>query len=222
MVIEEVESEEEEEEEIENVEVEKPFVNGHSEQNETAAKPVADSISTQGKLSSQESDSSRANLKEPSESPSPAQESISALSHQETAGSQVGSSENDTQTQCSSSGKSPSLEDDSVSIAGSSALTATAEKPSSSDDTSSQNTEMPSPSPSPSLQPSEQSPSKPVSNVPPNQFSRPRFIQKSLPPEIQKLKDEGNHLFRSGQYANAIEQYSRAISTLEKGKSPET
>ena len=50
------------------------------------------------------------------------------------------------------------------------------------------------------------------------QFVRPVFVQKTLPPAILLLKEEGNKLFRSGQYASAIDQYSKAISKLEKGE----
>ena len=35
-----------------------------------------------------------------------------------------------------------------------------------------------------------------------------------LPRAIQELKDDGNELFRKGQYADAIEKYSAAIQLL--------
>lgn len=35
-----------------------------------------------------------------------------------------------------------------------------------------------------------------------------------LPPAVQALKDEGNDLFRKGQYGDAIEKYSAAIQIL--------
>lgn len=50
------------------------------------------------------------------------------------------------------------------------------------------------------------------------QFVRPRFIQQPLSSTVMALKEEGNSLFRSGQYALAIEQYSKAIKKLEKDK----
>lgn len=33
----------------------------------------------------------------------------------------------------------------------------------------------------------------------------------ALPPHLARLKNEGNHLFRHGQFADALEKYSRAI-----------
>ena len=50
------------------------------------------------------------------------------------------------------------------------------------------------------------------------QFVRPQYVQRPLPPAVLAMKEEGNNLFRSGQYASAIDQYSKAISSLEKGK----
>lgn len=38
-----------------------------------------------------------------------------------------------------------------------------------------------------------------------------------LPPRAQQLKDAGNGCFRSGQYGNAMEQYTAAIELLKKG-----
>jgi len=48
------------------------------------------------------------------------------------------------------------------------------------------------------------------------QFVRPQYVQRPLPPAVLAMKEEGNNLFRSGQYASAIDQYSKAISSLEK------
>ena len=217
MVIEEVESEEEEE--IEDVDVEKPFVNGHSVQKEIP-NPASDSISMDESPSSQESNSVHVNQQESSNS---VQKSLSALSSQDVVDSQISGSENDTQVQCSSPKESqtaPSSEAILSSSVCSSALSSTAENlslpsPSSS---SSQNTVVPSNPPRPPPEPSEPSPPEPVNEPNPDRFSRPRFIQKSLPPEVQKLKDDGNRLFRSGQYADAIERYSRAVCNLMKGE----
>lgn len=33
----------------------------------------------------------------------------------------------------------------------------------------------------------------------------------ALPPHLARLKNEGNHLFRHGQFGDALEKYSRAI-----------
>ncbi|CAL1537604.1 unnamed protein product [Lymnaea stagnalis] len=49
-----------------------------------------------------------------------------------------------------------------------------------------------------------------------NQFTRPHYVQFPLPSDIQQLKENGNTFFRSGQYGDAIEQYSKAIKKLEK------
>ncbi|XP_005109510.2 sperm-associated antigen 1 isoform X2 [Aplysia californica] len=49
-----------------------------------------------------------------------------------------------------------------------------------------------------------------------SQFVRPTYVQMPLPPGVLTLKEEGNKLFRSGQYGEAVEQYSKAISKLEK------
>lgn len=46
---------------------------------------------------------------------------------------------------------------------------------------------------------------------------RLQFVQLPLPSVISDLKEKGNSLFRSGQYGEAIEQYSQAIVELEKG-----
>lgn len=49
-------------------------------------------------------------------------------------------------------------------------------------------------------------------------LSRPQFVQLPLPPAVLDLKEEGNGLFRSGQYGEAVDWYSQAIDKLEKGK----
>lgn len=38
-----------------------------------------------------------------------------------------------------------------------------------------------------------------------------------FPPTVKKLKDEGNEMFRRGQYAEAVNRYSKGIRLLEKG-----
>ena len=38
-----------------------------------------------------------------------------------------------------------------------------------------------------------------------------------LPSHVQQLKDEGNSLFRSGQYGEAVKVYTKALQHLEKG-----
>ena len=38
-----------------------------------------------------------------------------------------------------------------------------------------------------------------------------------LPPSVKKLKEEGNDLFRRGQYGEAVNRYSKGIKLLEKG-----
>ena len=40
-----------------------------------------------------------------------------------------------------------------------------------------------------------------------------------LPTSVQFLKDEGNQLFRVGQYGSAVNKYSKAIKLLEAGES---
>ncbi|CAG5119653.1 unnamed protein product, partial [Candidula unifasciata] len=45
---------------------------------------------------------------------------------------------------------------------------------------------------------------------------RLQFVQLPLPSAVSDLKEKGNSLFRSGQYGEAIEQYSQAIEELEK------
>lgn len=49
------------------------------------------------------------------------------------------------------------------------------------------------------------------------QYTRPEFIQLPLSTEILELKENGNLFFRSGQYGDAIDQYSNAILKLKKG-----
>ncbi|RUS91692.1 hypothetical protein EGW08_000518 [Elysia chlorotica] len=212
MVIEEVESDEEEE--IESVEVEKPIVNGHSVQKEES-NSSPDNISKDESPSSQESNSAQVDQ----------QKSQSALLSQEKLDSPASSSEIDTQAQCSSPKESQNATSPETSLSSSvgfSALSSTAETPLPSPLTSlPQNTDKPSdPSPPPSKS-SESSPPDSTNEAYPDHFTRPRFIQKSLPPEVQRLKEEGNQLFRSGQYALAIDQYSKAVSSLMKVKDHE-
>lgn len=38
-----------------------------------------------------------------------------------------------------------------------------------------------------------------------------------LPPSVKKLKEEGNDMFRRGQYVEAVERYTKGIAILEKG-----
>ena len=40
----------------------------------------------------------------------------------------------------------------------------------------------------------------------------------ALPTNVQFLKDEGNQLFRVGQYAAALKKYSKALELLEAGQ----
>ena len=47
-------------------------------------------------------------------------------------------------------------------------------------------------------------------------FEQPRPLP--LPPEVQKLKDEGNNMFRTGQYGTAVEVYNKCIGILENGQ----
>ena len=39
-----------------------------------------------------------------------------------------------------------------------------------------------------------------------------------LPPSVKKLKEEGNDMFRRGQYGDAVNRYTKGIKTLEKCK----
>ncbi|XP_061185926.1 sperm-associated antigen 1-like [Saccostrea echinata] len=47
---------------------------------------------------------------------------------------------------------------------------------------------------------------------------RPVFIQHPLPGPIAKLREEGNQLFREGQYGDAIQKYTEALKRLQKEK----
>lgn len=47
---------------------------------------------------------------------------------------------------------------------------------------------------------------------------RPVFIQKKLPDNVSVLREEGNNLFRTGQYGEAVKKYSTAIDRLQKCK----
>lgn len=46
---------------------------------------------------------------------------------------------------------------------------------------------------------------------------RPVFIQYPFPGPIAKLREEGNQLFREGQYGDAVIRYTEALNKLEKG-----
>ncbi|XP_062574772.1 sperm-associated antigen 1-like isoform X2 [Saccostrea cucullata] len=47
---------------------------------------------------------------------------------------------------------------------------------------------------------------------------RPVFVQHPLPGPIAKLREEGNQLFREGQYGEAIQKYTQALERLQKEK----
>ncbi|KAH9488656.1 Sperm associated antigen 1 [Bulinus truncatus] len=47
-------------------------------------------------------------------------------------------------------------------------------------------------------------------------LTRPRYVQLPLPSDIQHFKENGNTLFRNGQYGHAGDEYSKAISELQK------
>ena len=47
--------------------------------------------------------------------------------------------------------------------------------------------------------------------------ARPPEPPPELPPSVKKLKEEGNDLFRRGQYGDAVNRYSKGIKLLEKG-----
>ena len=49
-------------------------------------------------------------------------------------------------------------------------------------------------------------------------LAKPVFIQYPLPDSIATLREAGNQLFREGQYGDAIEKYSEALTRLEKGE----
>ncbi|GFO38019.1 sperm-associated antigen 1-like [Plakobranchus ocellatus] len=215
MVIEEVESEDDEED-LEHIEAEKPLINGHSERKETESNPVLNMVSSDVATSSQTSNPSEVDQNELPPSCSSSQESA-------TAALLSGETEecwNDTQTQCSSleSLNKPSPMVSDTDNTDPSALPSSAEvlpltESSTPDIASSPKTQTPSSAP---LQPESttQTTSEQDSNL--NHFIRPKFIQKFLPPDVQRLKDEGNQLFRSGQYGDAMTHYSTAISALEK------
>lgn len=58
-----------------------------------------------------------------------------------------------------------------------------------------------------------------VVEKPPEELApvRPVFIQYPLPGPIAKLREEGNKLFREGQYGDAVHKYTEALNRLEKG-----
>ncbi|GFR87401.1 sperm-associated antigen 1-like [Elysia marginata] len=207
MVIEEVESEDEEE--IEEVEVE--AVNGHSVQNEVISKPTTDSKPMDEVPLSHDS-----NLTNQQKSVSPSQKLESSLSPQEVLDSQVSNSVVSNQAQCSlpSESQNHALSEDCCAPSALSSTAETSSQPSPSL-SSPQITKIPSSLP----EPSEQAPPASATEADADSFSRPQYVQTSLPLEVQRLKDEGNQLFRSGQYADAIEKYSRAVTKIEKGES---
>ena len=48
-------------------------------------------------------------------------------------------------------------------------------------------------------------------------LTRPVFYQKPFPANCVKLREEGNTLFKNGQYGDAISRYSKIIGILENG-----
>ena len=42
-------------------------------------------------------------------------------------------------------------------------------------------------------------------------------VQSKVPSDVEKLKTAGNEKFKLGQYASAIEEYTKAIEKIEKG-----
>ena len=64
------------------------------------------------------------------------------------------------------------------------------------------------PPPEPTQQ---EAPPAPVQEAPPPE------PPPELPPSVKKLKEEGNDLFRRGQYGEAVDRYSKGITLLEKG-----
>lgn len=58
-----------------------------------------------------------------------------------------------------------------------------------------------------------------VVEKPPEELApvRPVFIQYPFPGPIAKLREEGNQLFREGQYGDAVIRYTEALNKLEKG-----
>ena len=62
---------------------------------------------------------------------------------------------------------------------------------------------------------------RPQASTPHKDAPPPPLVQRDPPPpfplRVQSLKDEGNVLFRSGQYGDAVKKYSEAIRLLEGG-----
>lgn len=58
-----------------------------------------------------------------------------------------------------------------------------------------------------------------VVEKPPEELApvRPMFIWYPLPGPIANLREEGNQLFREGQYGEAIHKYTEALNKLEEG-----
>ena len=49
------------------------------------------------------------------------------------------------------------------------------------------------------------------------QVAPPPAPPPALPQSVQKLKDEGNDMFRRGQYGEAVDRYTKGIKILQKG-----
>ena len=78
------------------------------------------------------------------------------------------------------------------------------------EDAAEQDVSQPSSVTEPSVQPQEAPPTEVLVAPPP-------APPPALPPAAQKLKEEGNDLFRRGQYGEAVERYSKSIKILQKG-----
>jgi len=50
------------------------------------------------------------------------------------------------------------------------------------------------------------------------EVKRPVLVQVPLSPHVSKLREDGNNLFRKGQYGEAIQKYNTAITNLETGE----
>lgn len=59
-----------------------------------------------------------------------------------------------------------------------------------------------------------------VMEKPPEEVAmvRPVYIKHPLPGPIAKLREDGNQLFREGQYGDAIQKYTEALNKLNKGR----
>ena len=83
---------------------------------------------------------------------------------------------------------------------------------------SSHNSDMPHPPTQTTPTAAQATPIPPQATPTAAQATPTPVAQVPLPPAVQRLKEEGNKLFRSGQYTEASEKYSMAISLLEQGK----